>query len=264
MKQNKINELLSKMGLKKLEIDCYLSLIKKSPQRASELSRSLEAHKPTVLIALSNLVDKYGLIKREQKKNRYLFLVEDVKQISVLLEKKAEEAKKDFEIAKNLIPELRGVQNYEASKPRVYYFEGKDGLKQAFEQVLDEADEIVGYGSIADDLKYLPKVFPNYYERRVARKIPVTKVLLPATDFNIEEGLKNEQRYLRQIHFVPKEFNYPIQINIYRDSTAFFSFEDNFALIVKNKLITECLRMILGLAFDEATEHDKEIRLKHQ
>ena len=40
------------------------------------------------------------------------------------------------------------TQNYEIAKPKVYYFEGIDGIHKALEQVLEEADEYVGYGSV--------------------------------------------------------------------------------------------------------------------
>lgn len=59
---------------------------------------------------------------------------------------------------------------------------------------------------------------------------------------------------------MPKEWNYPIQVNVYKNTTVFYSFDESFALMIKSKPIADCLKKIFELAFDKAAEYDKEIR----
>lgn len=259
MKQEKITPILIKVGLDDLEISCYLALLKQSPQRASELSRKLDVPKATVLTALYRLSDEFGVVKRTKNKNSFLFLVEDAKDLISLLERKESKIKKTRQSLENILPELRAMQNYETKKPEIFYYEGKQGLEQAFEKVLEEADEIIGYGSNEDDYKYHKDLFPHYYEKRVDKKIPV-KALIPALPFNIQETLKNEVKHLRKTHLIDKDWDFPIQVNIYKNTSVFYSFEESFALMIKSKPIAECLKKVFELAFEKAAEYDATIR----
>ncbi|MFH1366369.1 MAG: helix-turn-helix domain-containing protein [Patescibacteria group bacterium] len=261
MEKKTLSEALSRVGLNELEVQCYLELVKKSPQRASALARKLEIPKATLLLALSRLSDELTIVKRALKKNSFEFSVEDPKDLLSLLKRRKEEIDSQEKTFADLLPELRAMQNFDVSKPKISYVEGKEAMKQVFLQILEEAKEIIGYGSNEDDLKYLPKIYPEYYEKRVSRKIPV-KAIIPATSFNLQETLKNEIRHQRQTHLIPKEFAYPIQVNIYGQTTIFFSFEENFALVIKSKPITGCLKKIFEFAFDYTTVLDKNIRTK--
>ncbi|MCL5667049.1 MAG: hypothetical protein M1383_04745 [Patescibacteria group bacterium] len=252
---SQIQPILNNLGLDQLEINCYLALIKKSPQKASELAKKFETPKATVLTALYRLADHFGIIKRSRQKNSFLFWVEETNDLLHYARRRHQESLDSERLIEQLVPELRSMMNLDAAKPQISYYEGKEGLKQAFEKVLEEADEIIGYGSNEDDVKYLPELYPHYYERRVKKKIPV-KAIIPATDFNIQ-SFSNNTKELRTAHFVPKEFNYPIQVNIFKHTTIFYSFEESFALVIKSRPIADCLKMIFGLAFVKAGELNK-------
>ena len=156
MKYNNITRSLIKIGLNELEASCYFSLLKQSPQRASGLSKRLSIPKATVLNALYRMSDEIGIIKRTKKGNSFLFLVEDTRDIISYLEREEAHIKNNKSEIENLLPEIRSLQNFETLQPKTYYYEGRRGMEQVFEKLLDEADEIIGYGSNEDDCKYLP------------------------------------------------------------------------------------------------------------
>lgn len=259
MNEKKIYTLLKKIGLNDLEISCYICLLRRSPMKASEISKKLSIPKATVLLALYQLSDRMGIVKRSKKSNSFLFLIENVNDLVNYLKVKEEEMSINRKEIEDSLPELRSLQNFETKKPKIYYFEGKEGIKQAFEHVLGEADEIIGYGSNEDDYKYLPELCPNYYKRRVQRKIPVTAII-PALPFNVKETIKREVEHLRKTRLVPKEWNYPIQVNVYKNTTVFYSFEEGFAMMIKSKPIADCLKKIFEMAFKQAETEDKKIR----
>jgi len=258
--EKQIKNLLKKIGLDEMETACYLELLKKSPQKASQIARKIDAPKSTVHLNLGQLVDIYGLVKREKHKNYYLFRVEDACDLTKMLELRAEKAQQTYEKVKNLLPELRALQEYEFEKPKILYFEGREGLKRAFEMMLDEADEIVGYGNHEDEVRGMTDIFPDYYERRVKKKILVSQAIAPATDFNLKESLKNEDKHLRQTRFVDKENLPRIHFNIYKDTLVFYSFAELFALVIRSKPIAGCFKFIFGLAFEASAKTDENIR----
>jgi sugar-specific transcriptional regulator TrmB len=259
MKQEETGKILQKIGLDELEISCYFALLRQSPQKASDLCKKLDVPKATILSALYRLSDELGIIRKSKKKNSFLFLVEDAKDLLSYIERKEEEMKNSKTQIENILPELRSMQSYDVKKPQIFYYEGKDGIRQAFEKVLEEADEIIGYGSNEDDRKYTSELYPHYYERRVKRKIPV-KAIVPALPFNVFDTLENSAKHLRETHLVDKEWNYPIQVNVYKNTSVFYSFEESFALMIKSKPISDCLKKIFELAFDGTKDLDKNNR----
>jgi hypothetical protein len=82
------------------------------------------------------------------------------------------------------------------------------------------------------------------------------KAIVPATYYNIK-ALANVTKELRDTHLIPKDFNYPIQVNIYKHTTVFYSFEESFALIIKSRPIADCLKKIFEMAFGKAEETKK-------
>lgn len=254
---NQIQPTLAVLGLDELEINCYLGLLKKSPQKASELARKFSVPKATVFVALYRLCDKFGIIKRSKQKNSFLFWVEDVSDLLNYAKRQHQQSQDSEREIERLLPELRSAMNLDATKPQISYYEGKEGLKQAFERVLEEADEIIGYGSNEDDVKYLPDLYPSYYDRRVKKKIPV-RAIIPATDYNLK-ATANATKELRTTHLIPKEFNYPIQVNIYKHTAVFYSFEESFALIIKSRPIADCLKKIFEIAFDKTGGSEKNL-----
>ncbi len=263
LEEEKVSKILANLGLNELEIKCYLALLKKSPQRASELSRNLDVPKATVLDAIARLVNTYNIAKETKKKNFYLFSVEDPAHILRYLEQKQNDYAHTKEQVSNLLPELRGLQHYDVQQPKVYYFEGKEGVRRAFWQVLDEADEVIGYSSTEDEMKYLGDMVPEFYQKRTAKKIPV-RAIMPATPFNIKDTIANAQKFLRPSHLIPAEYNYPVQVQVYKNTVLFFSCEENFTLMIKNKAIAECLKKIFEFAFEYTQESDRQIRASYE
>lgn len=260
MNKRKIQTILENFGLSQLEIDCYLALLKKSPQKASELAKFFSQPKSTVLFTLNRLANEFGIVKRTRIKNTFLFLVEDVNELLSFLERQESKITKQKKELTDLLPELRGMQHYEVSKPKVYYFEGKSGIRQALEQVLDECgDGYFAYGSVDDALRYLPNLYPEYYERRVAKKIAI-RAIMPALPLSIKEAVEDEIKRQRKTHLVPAKWYYPIQANIYKGTVVFFSFEESFALMIKSKPIADYMYKMMELAYDQAAKYDEQIR----
>ena len=254
MLEQDIEILLKDLGLDDLEVRCYLSLLKGGPKRASEVALEFNLPKATVLLAFSNLFEGFGLVKRQKIKNYYEFFVEDVGEMALFLKKKAEDNQKKYEKVANLLPQIRFLQENNDKKPKILYFEDTDGLRKALDFSLSEAKEIVAYLDAESESAGLLEVYPNYHEKRVEKKIIFTKVVSPTSEFNIEEAEKNSARDLKSVSFMPRENNYPVDIYIYNDTIAIFSFQDKYALLIKNNLLAGCLKAIFTIAYAKSEE----------
>ncbi|MBU0731679.1 hypothetical protein KKC88_02245 [Patescibacteria group bacterium] len=250
---------LKSIGLNNNEVKVYLTLLETGTNKASFVAKFSEIPKTTVLDILNSL-NKKGFITKIKKKNAYYFTAYEPDRIIKLLEKEEEELKKRKEKMKKVIPLLKNLQDVKSSKPKIEYLEGQDGLVEAFEDTLKIKNKnIYCYGCVDSQAVALPNAFPEYFEKRVKRKISTT-CLIPATKPSLAECLLNDQKHLRRSYFIPGEMVLPMEINIYDDTTNIASFDDKFAVIIKSKPVADCMRNLFQLAFEGAEKYDKKIR----
>ncbi|MDP4008515.1 MAG: hypothetical protein Q8P68_04980 [Candidatus Peregrinibacteria bacterium] len=148
----------------------------------------------------------------------------------------------------------------DANPSQVERLDGEDGLIRAFEDTLKIPNTtLLCYGTVKHQTRALPSIFPNYYAERVKRNIS-TRCLIPADAQSLKECIQNDVAHLRTTRFIGRETTMPVEINIYGDSVAIMSFEDNFAVIIRSKTVADCMRIIFELAYDSAKESDIKVR----
>lgn len=250
---------LKEIGLNNKEIRVYLTLLKSGTNKAGFIAKLIDMPKTSILDILNKLIQK-SLVTKFKKKNAYFFTAYEPGKILDILNKQEEDIKNLKEKIKKILPWLNSLQNIASQKPQIEYLEGKKGLIDAFEDTLRiPKKNIFVYGSVNAQASNLPEIFPEYFDRRIKKKISTT-CLIPATLPSLSECLLNDQRHLRKTYYLPKEMELPIEINIYENNTAIMSFEEKFAVIIRSKLIADCLKIIFQLAFDGAQKYDKKIR----
>lgn len=143
---------------------------------------------------------------------------------------------------------------------QVEYLTGEEGIIRAFEDTLKVPNTtLLCYGTVKHQTRSLPSIFPNYYDERVKRNIS-TRCLIPADVQSLKECIQNDRAHLRTTRFIGRETTMPVEINIYGESVAIMSFEDNFAIIIRSKTVADCLRIIFELAYECAKESDIKVR----
>lgn len=250
---------LQKIGLSNKEIKIYLALLKAGTHKASFLTKQIEMPKTSILDTLDSLVRKC-LVSKIKKKNAYYFTAYQPDKILEMLEKEETEIKEKKKKVHEILPWLKSLQDISSPKPQIDYLEGKKGLIEAFEDTLRVPKKnIIVYGSVGAQADSLPEAFPEYFDNRVKKRISTT-CLIPACLPSLAECSLNDKKHLRKTYFIPKEMELPLEINIYENNSAFMSFEEKFAVIIRSKVIADCLRIVFGLAFKGAEKYDREIR----
>lgn len=252
---------LHELGLDKRQISVYIELLKAGTWKASNIAKILDMPKSSVLDVLSVLVHM-GLVSKIRKKNAFIFSAYEPQKILDILDDRKRKLEYLEHKMKVAVPLLRNLQDITSPKPQIEYLEGRSGLIEAFHDTLKISHKtILCYGSVAEQDKTLPDIFPNYYKERVKRKIS-TICLIPADSASTEECLANDEKHLRKTYFIPESMALPMEINIYENNTTIMSFKEQFAVIIRSKPVADCYRIIFNLAFEGAKNYDKEIREK--
>jgi len=91
-------------------------------------------------------------------------VAESPDQIEKLLQKKIEADSSAIKEARKIIPELRSMHNV-ADRPKVLFYEGREGLEKVYEDTLTSHETIRAYANVNEMHEALPNYFPEYYKR---------------------------------------------------------------------------------------------------
>jgi sugar-specific transcriptional regulator TrmB len=176
-----LSETLKLLGLTNKEAVVYETLLAAGTATAAQLARQTQLARPTVYDTLEALSRK-GLMSRYKKRGVTYFQVLDPGQLYKYLENEHAELERKLEkqkkIVKEVLPQLKSLQYTRTTRPRVQFFEGVKGLREAYEDSLTCKDVMLAYTNVAEMLECLPGFFPDYFKRRAVAKIPIKAIFV--------------------------------------------------------------------------------------
>lgn len=251
---NSILELkLKDIGLAEKEAKVYLAAMDLGPATAKQIAQKANVNRATTYVQIESLMEK-GLMSSFDKGKKTFFNAESPEHLFRLIEKQKNETVEKEKILKETLGKLKSVFEYSGERPRVRFFEGKEGLKMMqndFLKTKDKKIEIMYHRDIIE------KIFSEderklYYQQRINKKIYARSL------YTGKKG-KSEASLLTTRFWLPEE-KFPISsdITIYGDKIAFVAFEGKpIGIIIESKTITNTLRAIFNLSWETAEKYNK-------
>jgi len=251
-----IKKSLEYIGFSEKEVVVYLALLSLGKGTVTEISRKAGINRPTGYHVLASLSAK-ELVKVSGKEPKQEYMAESPDQIEKLLANKIEEDQKFINEARKIIPELKSIHNV-ADRPKVLFYEGKEGLEHVYEDTLTSSEPIRAYATVDDMHNALPNYFPKYYERRAKKNISI-RAIVPETPASLERRAHNVEEK-REIAFVPADkYYFSPEINIYDDKVMIASWREKLGIIIESTEIADAMKKIYELAWAEAKRLDKNL-----
>lgn len=250
-----IEKQLKIIGLSENEIAIYLALLELGKGTVSEISRKASLNRTTGYDILNRLTNK-KLINISGKEPKQEYIAESPDNLLSLVEGELNRRKIELEEAVKVIPELKSMHNV-LGRPKVLFYEGKEGLEKVYEDTLTSSEPIRAYASVENMHEGLPGYFPKYYQRRTEKGIAI-RAIIPDSIIGRERKSfdKNE---MRESALVPKEvFDFHPEINIYDNKVMIASWREKLGIIIESSEIADAMKKIYELAWAEAKRLDKE------
>ena len=250
-----IRKKLTFIGFTDKEINIYLALLELGKGTVAEIARKAGINRPTGYHILAGLESK-GLVKVSGKEPKQEFVVESPDKIERLLLEELSENEKRLTQARDLIPELKSMHNI-AERPKIMFYEGKQGLQRAYEDTLSSTEEILAYASVEDIQPTLPHYFPEYYKRRTKKGIPIRAIFPESPEARERASLDKEEN--RQSLIIPSEkYGFHPEINIYDNKIMIASWREKLGIIIESSEIADAMKKIYELAWAEAKRLDSK------
>lgn len=252
---------LQNLGLSTDQTAIYLTLLNSGPQSAISLAK-LSGIKRTYIYHLCKELEKEGHIKLTQKGRTTYFSA----QSPDLLLAKAQEKKAQAETAlltlQSILPELQSKYRLTDIKPVVSYFEGLEGIKKMYQDIIKTGQDDLLFRSIHDESNPLAAtVLYKHMEERTKAGIR-TKAITPFVEVGIQNYLHHDKEHLFERHFTQNpKYLFPCQIIVYGTKVAITDFQTLITTTLDNLLISQTFSQLFDILW-EATqnEHDDLIR----
>ncbi len=247
---------LMKLGLSEKEAKVYLAALELAQDTVQNISKKSGVNRPTTYVILEKLM-QMGLISKVEKDKRTLFIAEDPRELENILEKQRREVEDKKNELKEIMDELKALNNSNQEKPIVKFFVGEDGLvamDKYGRNLMKKGSETIAITPI--DL--IEKKFPT--RRREAVDIRVKLgVVSKAIYTHINGPIDNytNKNELREGIFLPRD-KFPIDstITVYPDwGVKIFYFGDKpYGVVIESKEIAKNMKLLLELAWDGAIQ----------
>jgi len=229
---------LQKAGLSEAETKVYLAALELGETTIVRLAKKSGVKRTTTYLVVDTLKEK-GLISSLKKKNKVFFYAEDPRVLERIMDERKNALSK-------IMPELLSFTNLIDKKPQVRYFEGAEGIKEVFKNILHYPNqEMCAWFSESFATDFEEEFFHNYYRPQKRIKRINTRAILPDTPL-IRKMIANDQRDLRQSKLLPvDQYNIDIEIDIYgNNKVGIISYEEKFAMIIESQKIHKSLKSI--------------------
>lgn len=253
---NKNADLLKEIGLSDHEADTYLLLQRYDALTVTQLARYSDIHRVSLYGVLEQLVQK-GLVSSYKKGGKTFFSALDPKHLLTYLDReKDEQVVRLSKLRKNveeLLPSLQSNLRRNTTKPKVQFYEGEKGMREAYEDSLTAKEPIVAYANVQTMHEGLPHFFPQYYARRAGAKVGI-RAILPVNELSVERA-KHDQAELRQSRFLPVGVTFSPEVNIYNDKMLIASWQEKMAIIIQSKELADLQRVLFDQLWQQLPRH---------
>lgn len=248
-----IQKILEELGFSQKEVSIYLAMIQLDQATATSISKEVDINRTTIYDVLDDLMAR-GVVSKVKKSGKSYFYALPPDKLIDYLERERSEYNKKVDSQKqkieSIMPDLLSLQNLQSkNKPKVRFFEGEKGMREAYEDSLTADGSIRAYANIEEMHKALPEFFPEYYKRRAKAGIHIQGIF-PQSKYSTERVKKNKEE-MRTSKFLPDEkMNFSPEINIYNNKILIVSWRETMAIIIESKELADFHKLIYDLLWE--------------
>jgi len=259
-----IATMFQKLGLNEKESATLDLLLSNAYVLPSFAAKKLGINRTTMYDILNSLSTK-GLATKITKRGKYFYQTTSPKYWHHYLDQKERRINEQKEILQEIVPELENIYKKSKSGPEVTFYEGLEGVEQAVLDSLDViSNEIIGYSSVSQVVKFLPPRFINFYTTEKIRREIESRFVLKSSQENKDliENYKSKfykkdeaRKYTPQYRIYMKgKHEIKNEIMIYDDKVMIINIlpPHYSATLIKDRDIAEGQRAIFEIAWNAA------------
>lgn len=243
-----LDAILTELGLTDTEATLYQTLLRENTGTASALAKKAGINRRLAYDKMQNLIDN-GLASYIDKDNKRIYKPTDPSRIRDMIA----DQRKELDTLENKLDdemdELKAQFNENQDEREVRIMEGKQGIKQLFNEELRQDETIYVIGSPTESETLLEHFLPSWTEKRAAKGIDLEGV------FEHEMRGKVGQRAPLNDRYLPEGQKSKVSISMFGDTVGIiFWIDDPLVIMIDDPDAAESFMSYYDLIWDAAEE----------
>lgn len=244
---NYLSAITQQLGLTANEEKVLLTLLGAASLRVTDIARLTKLNRTTIYGILETLIAG-GLVTSFERRGKILEyqsldphqLIEHIERKRTQLASAADELRKQLP---HLIKERTGAGGY----PKTQFFQGIEGVKEAYEDSLVNNKGKIIYDISGTDAVYqrMGEDWVHYYISK-RRDLGIDcQVIAPDTEWSHKS--KEIDKYFRRVtKLMPKEFGFDTEVDIWDNKVGLFTFteENPIAVLIEDERVANTMRQM--------------------
>jgi len=228
MNDNMNQEILQEFGLNEKEAKIYLTLLKEKSRTASKFAKLTKLNRTTAYLELENLLN-LGLVSYIIKDSKRYYQPSPPEKLISILEHKKEQIK-------SILPSLKKFQK-EIEPFKIEVFEGKEGIKTFYQDVLNNAKEFLAFGVTGKATKVLEFSYPHFLKKFIKAKVKERAL----ANHDAKEIMEKHPKSNIKLKYLPKKFSSDVTTVIYSNKIAIQSLNKNniYVIIITDETLNK-------------------------
>jgi len=238
---------LEQIGLEEKEAKVYLAALELGATTIQNLSIKAEIKRSTVYEMLKSLKNM-GLISQSTEGKKKLIVAKNP-------DKLKRDIKAKEQLINEILPELKSLNNNTPFKPKITFYENKNGIREIYLDTLSAHNKTTLWISpIQSMLETIGEDFLNkYVEERTKQGIWVKSVYITSQQVPDYKYLKPEtfKKTLREIRFTPHDISIANTMCIYDNKVAIISSrKEGFGFVIESEDYAQMMKIYHKLLWD--------------
>jgi len=232
-----ILEQLESLDLNKKEAKTFLAVLEIGPASISDIAKRAKIKRPTAYYIIEELI-KNGLIVKVPSGKRIFYKAVSPKKILTILENK----KNKFE---SIMPNLEALFLSKPSQPKVRFFEGKEGIRTLYEEILNTPKKIYTIFSYDDFITVFDESDNEYFFSILKKSGGILYDLIKPTPLakkSVKE--KTYRKDISKIKFLPENFQATTDFLVSGNKFAMVSYKSLVGVIIEDQNIANSQKEI--------------------
>ncbi len=235
-------EILKKVGFTTNESRIYLALLQLGESTVQPIAQKAGLQRTYCYDILDELIEK-GFVAYAERRGRRRYSATQPKIIKRILMDKIKELDP-------VLPELEGLYQQAPARPKVRFFEGKEGVQAIYNEILSEAKEEMILGSGEE----WARTFSDWYDfikETVRRGIKVrdTAKRMPES----EKWKRLYKKPMQELRFLKEDWNFPSDQFIWGNKIAMVSHgKDMHGIVIESSEIAQSMKTVFEVMWNLA------------
>lgn len=245
---------LKQIGLEEKEAKVYLAALELGPASIQHLTKKSGIKRSTVYEMIKNLKGM-GFMSETAKGKRKLIVAAEPESLKRGLKEKER-------LLAEIMPELKSLSNVGSVKPKIMFYEGRDGVKEIYYDTLKAKRKMAYWVSpIQSIVEYLGEDFLiKYVDERTKKGIWIKSLHITSKKFANYKYLNpaTYEKTLRKVKFTPPDINISNTIAIYDNKVAIISSQkEGLGFIVESEEYANTMKIFYNTLWNISRTYEE-------